>query len=88
MSVKSGKCVKTAAQVMILEYGRVAGADIFVVGDNLVINFGGEYPENGHWPEEVPPTHQVTIGMDGFFHSKKGVLVVPRSHLIQGGLVE
>ena len=37
MTVKSGNCVKTGARVLVLEYGKVQTADVFLAGDCIVI---------------------------------------------------
>ena len=86
MPVKSGNCVKTGAQVLVLEYGRVQTADLFLVGDCIVINFGANIHE-GRWPEEGAETpYQAIIGLDGFYHDTKNVLVVPL-HQFQGEII-
>lgn len=80
MSVKSGNCVKTGAQVLVLEYGMVQVADLFLVGDCLLINFGGALLDGQ--PQEMGKEYpyQVCIGLDGFWHDKKNVLVVPKCY--------
>ena len=86
MPVKSGICVKTGAQVLVLEYGRVQTADLFLVGDCILINFGANIHE-GRWPEEgVETPYQAIIGLDGFWHDTKNVLVVPL-HQFQGEII-
>lgn len=91
MPVKSGNCVKTGAQVLVLEYGRVQTADLFLVGDCILINFGASIHE-GRWPTvddgnvDVPEDYQVIIGLDGFWHDTKNVLVVPK-HQFQGEII-
>lgn len=84
--VKSGNCVKTGAQVLVLEYGRVQRADIFLVGDCVLINFADDV-HNGKWanPGAAVP-YQVIIGLDGFWHDKKNVLVVPKNQF-QGEII-
>lgn len=76
MTVKSGNCVKTGARVHVLEYGRVQTADIFLLGDTLILNFGASIHE-GSWPGAVPAEYEVCIGLEGFYHEKKGLMVVP-----------
>lgn len=86
MPVKSGNCVKTGAQVLVLEYGRVQGADIFLIGDCILLNFG-DCIHQGRWPSEGETVdYQVMIGMDGFWHEGKNVLVVPK-HQFQGQIM-
>ena len=91
MPVKSGNCVKTGAQVLVLEYGRVQTADLFLVGDCILINFGASIHE-GRWPTvddgnvEVPEDYQAIIGLGGFWHDTKNVLVVPL-HQFQGEII-
>lgn len=90
MAVKSGNCVKTGAQVLVLEYGRVQTADLFLVGDCMVINFGTSIHE-GRWPvhddaDGDGEAYQAIIGLDGFYHDTKNVLVVPL-HQFQGEII-
>ena len=86
MAVKNGDCVKTGARVLVLEYGKVQTADLFLVGDCIVINFGANIHE-GRWPEEgVEPPYQAIIGLEGFWHDTKNVLVVPL-HQFQGEII-
>ena len=86
MTVKNGDCVKTGARVLVLEYGKVQTADLFLVGDCMVINFGASIHE-GRWPEEgVEPSYQAIIGLEGFYHDTKNVLVVPL-HQFQGEII-
>ena len=78
MTVKNGDCVKTGARVLVLEYGKVQTADVFLAGDCIVINFGASIHE-GRWPEPgVVPQYLAMIGLDGFYHERKNVLVVPK----------
>ena len=91
MPVKSGNCVKTGAQVLVLEYGRVQTADLFLVGDCILINFATDI-HDGRWPTvddgnvDVPEDYQVIIGLDGFWNDTKNVLVVPK-HQFQGEII-
>ena len=86
MPVKSGNCVKTGAQVLVLEYGRVQTADLFLVGDCILINFATDI-HDGRWPQPGKPAdYQVFIGLDGFWHDTKNVLVVPK-HQFQGEII-
>ena len=86
MTVKNGDCVKTGARVLVLEYGKVQTADLFLVGDCMVINFGASIHE-GSWPEEgVEPPYQAIIGLEGFYHDTKNVLVVPKGQF-QGEII-
>ena len=51
-----------------------------------VINFGANIHE-GRWPEEgVETPYQAIIGLDGFWHDTKNVLVVPL-HQFQGEII-
>ena len=87
MPVKSGNCVKTGAQVLVLEYGRVQTADLFLVGDCIVINFGANIHE-GRWPEEgVETPYQAIIGLDGFWHDTKNALELVPLHQFQGEII-
>lgn len=94
MPVKSGNCVKTGAQVLVLEYGRVQTADLFLVGDCILINFGANIHE-GRWPAvddgsgPVPDgeAYQVIIGLDGFWHDTKNALELVPLHQFQGEII-
>ena len=86
MSVKSGNCVKTGAQVLVLEYGWIQKADLFLVGDCLLINFAAPIYEGMCQEIGVEYPYQVCIGLDGFWHDKKNILVVPKSHF-QGEII-
>lgn len=74
-----GKCIKTGARVKVIEYGRVVPADLFQVGDTIVINLAGTDFEECGWfdgTEGMPAaTHEVAIS-NGFFHKHKNVIVV------------
>lgn len=74
-----GRCVKTGAQVLLQDYGRVVAADVFEAGDQLVVNFAaGDLYRVSCAPDEITPTHELYVGISGFYHQGKGVIVVPR----------
>lgn len=80
MPVKAGNCVKTGARVLVLDYGKVQTADIFLVGDCLVLNFAAPVQE-GEWPQEGQEhDYQVVLGLYGYYHDTKTTVVVPKSH--------
>lgn len=76
------RCVKTGAKVHFQDYGCVAHADLFEVGDTMIINLGGEFfgAASFDWRDRHNPTHILEIG-DGYFHKEKGIAVVPREAL-------
>jgi hypothetical protein len=78
MPVKNGNCVKTGATVLVLDYGYAQRADIFLLGDTLVLNFGANILEGHRVLEKSQFDYQVVIGMEGFYHEGKNVLVVPK----------
>lgn len=85
MPVKSGNCVRTGAAVLVLEYGFVQKADVFLIGDCILLNFGASIFE-GYRPDiHAPCDYEVCIGMNGFWHEGKNVLVVPK-HQFKGSI--
>lgn len=65
MSVKNGKCIKTGAYVKVLEYGMAQSADVFLVGQTIIIRFLGDLMKGER--VECETSHQVVIGMTGFY---------------------
>lgn len=67
--VKGGSCVFNNAMVNVLEYGKSQVADVFKVGDSIVVRFKRSIHE-GAWtdPQDKPAvTHSLLLGMVGFF---------------------
>lgn len=69
-------CIKTGAYVRFNEYGAFSPADLFEVGDCILIQW---MPAGWSFEAHREPTHQVTIGEEGYHHDVRGVTVVPRS---------
>lgn len=79
-------CIKTGAVVKVLEYGRVAAADIHRVGDTVVVKFAGHFEESAWWqdtPGRRPVTHDLILGIDHYWDKKNGIAVVPASQLME-----
>lgn len=64
-TIKSGICVFTGALVRVLEYGKVAPADVFQVGETIVVRFSGSI-HDGQWQDQVEHSHTLLLGLDGF----------------------
>lgn len=90
--IKNGVCVKSSAMVRVLEYGKVAPADIFLVGDCLVLRFPrdihqGEWAANLSAGQPINWTHTLCIGLDGFVleetvaDESRWTIVVPHDRL-------
>lgn len=78
MPVKSGNCVKTGARVLVLDYGYAQRADIFLLGDTIIINFGADIFDGHRVMEREGYEYQAIVGQDGFYHEGKNVLVIPK----------
>lgn len=81
-------CVKTGARVLVVEYGGVAPADLFLVGNAIVARFGtGTKTELRH--DELAlehATHRMTLGTAGWWKPDLAIAVVPIDQL-EGDLV-
>lgn len=76
-----GTCIKTGAVVLFEDYGQIYVADLFEVGDAIVINFTPDTwakPLAFSHPRRI--THLVTLS-EGFLQKDKGVCVVLAKHL-------
>ena len=73
------QCVRTGAVVLFHEYGCVGRADLFEVGNIVVIQLGHSFEKSTTYDtnEIHQATHQVVIG-PGWLHKGRGVAVVPR----------
>jgi hypothetical protein len=78
MPVKSGNCVKTGARVLVLDYGYAQRADIFLLGDTIIINFGAGIFDGHQVREREGYEYQAIVGQEGFYHEGKNVLVIPK----------
>lgn len=78
MTIKSGNCVKTGVRVLVLDYGYAQRADIFLQGDTIIINFGAPIFDGYQVRQPEEYEYQAVIGIDGFYHEGKNVLVVPK----------
>lgn len=79
-------CIKTGAVVKVIEYGRVAAADVSTVGDTVVVKFAGNFEENAWWPDTPgcrPVTHDLILGIDHYWDKKNGIAVVPATQLTE-----
>ena len=72
-------CIKTGAHVHFLEYDLTLPADLFEVGDCVVINANAGAFDYGH-ELNLKASHRVAVG-SGFLHKEKGLCVVHRSQI-------
>lgn len=80
MPVKNGKCIKTGAYVKVLEYGMAQGADVFLVGNTIIVRFVDDLMKGKR--VEGDTGYEVIIGMAGFYDSgsrrgEKPFIIVP-----------
>lgn len=71
VAIKSGVCVFSGAKVRVLEYGRVKMADLFKVGDSIVVRFYGSIHE-GKWQDQTDHTHTLVLGLQGYLQESRG----------------
>lgn len=69
-------CIKTGARVRITNYNITVPADLFEVGDCVVVNMNPGVFEYGH-ELSLEATHEVMC-VKGFLHKDKGVCVIPK----------
>jgi hypothetical protein len=81
-------CVKTGARVLVVEYGGVAPADLFLVGSAIVARFGCDNRITLDYSADAVAyaTHRMTLGQTGWYREDLGVAVVPIAQL-EGELV-
>ncbi len=78
-------CIKTGAVVLFTEYNAIVRCDIFKIGDCYLIQAGQpgkvvlKYNPLPYDLAQV--THHLTIGTKGYWHSDRGVAVVPKDQL-------
>lgn len=87
MKVKNGVCVKTGAKVLVLEYGKVAAADLFLVNDVVIAKFAGSIHQ-GAWPDDMEATHELIVGLDGFMvDGAAGTIISVPKHQVAGEII-
>lgn len=74
-------CIKTGARVKFLEYGVVHPADLYAVGDCIVIRTNPNIPFHEGIRGTTEVTHSAVIGQ-GFARQSEGIFVVPRSQIV------
>lgn len=77
-------CIKTGARVRFLEYGITHAADLFAVGDAIVVHCNYQDFYDG---THVRATHSVVVG-DGYMNKDKRIFVVPADHVRDLGLLD
>lgn len=79
-----GNCTKTGAVVKFIEYGQTFVADLFKVGDAIVVRFTpGSFDQVSSLTldERRPVTHEVYIGSYGLLDKRGGIAVALEIHL-------
>lgn len=78
-------CIKTGARVWLPDYNLIAPADLYAVGDSIIVRFNGDptkYEGNFHLAGSVPEgaTHIVHLNFRGenYIRLDTGTLVVER----------
>lgn len=74
-------CIKTGARVYLDNYGSSAPADLFAVGECIVVRFPQAYDECcvfDNPPTRVTHIVEVFDGNDYWWRKDLGVLVIPR----------
>lgn len=74
-----GKCIKTGAVVLFLNWGRVGPADLFAVGEQVIVRLNGEFFASTwsvHNEQPRPISHLVMILTGDFVDKQRGVMVV------------
>lgn len=73
-----GNCIKTGAVVKVVEYGQTIAADLFQVGESVVIRFSpGAFDQAFAFNHPRPVTHEVYVGSAGCLDKRGGIAVVP-----------
>lgn len=71
-----GSCIKTGACVHFIEYDQYIVADLFTVGDAVVIHFTPDAFNGAHsFQPSRPVTHNVYVGSD-YLDKRAGYAVV------------
>jgi len=74
-------CIKNGARVYLENYGSSAPADLFAVGNCIVVRFPRAFDECCEFESpSTPITHVVEVfdGSDYYWRKDLGVLVIPR----------
>lgn len=75
-------CIKTGARVYIEDYNLYVPADLFLIGESVVVNIPPGAMENfvDKAPEDV--THWVPQGSKYYLHKDKGILVIYKYDIV------
>lgn len=65
VKIKSGVCVFNGALVRVLEYGKVQQADLFKVGDTIIVRFYDSIHAGG-WQDRTRFTHTLLLALHGY----------------------
>ncbi len=72
----SGNCIKTGAVVCFIEYGQTFVADLFKVGDAIIIHTAPDvFDKPMAFDHPRPVTHDVYIGSAGLIDKRAGFFV-------------
>lgn len=72
-----GNCIKTGAVVKFSEYNQSMAADLFRVGDSIVIRFSpNAFDSSVSFNYPRPVTHEVYVGSTGLLDKFGGIAVV------------
>lgn len=76
-------CIKTGARVHVLDYDGLAPADLFLVGNAVLVRFGVGQRTTLRYGKDVleHATHTLTIGHAGIWREDLGIAVVPLAQL-------
>ena len=69
-------CTYTGARVYFKDYGFIAPADLYSVGNTVIIRWNAEGKD---YVDDPSYEHAVTIGFSGFHRDDLGITVVPES---------
>lgn len=72
-------CIKTGARVWLIEYNETFAADLFAVGDCVVVNMN---PHSLQFGRSEKTTHHLAVAGQ-FFHKDKGVIVLPSDRIFE-----
>lgn len=72
-----GNCIKTGAAVFFNEYQQTIVADLFSVGDTIVMHMAPKtFDSDFVFNNQRPATHEAYIGTSGFLDKVRGLAVV------------
>lgn len=72
-------CVYTGARILVVEYGFIAPADLYRVGNSIIARFnvhGKQWAETQEHIDQA--THKIFCNPECWFREDIGVIVVPR----------